>query len=147
MSYVLNSAGLGQSASDEAAQCVALGYASYLFNPSCWGQSYADWQAQFYGPNTINIATPVAPAAPATALTDPNAVLADTTGDTSQDLSNAAILATQGANAAENPPTADACQTLSNNWPYPFGNMDCPTMLGYGIAAVAIILLLPRLFK
>jgi hypothetical protein len=140
---VINSGGLGATASDQAQQCVQLGYASYVFNPSCWGTSYADWQAQFYGPSaTLNIATPVAPGAP-TDLTS----LPDTTGDAAANLANAAAAATQAANAASNPVTADSCQQLSNGWPYPFGNMDCPTMLMWGLGALAAIMIVPRLFK
>lgn len=137
----VNSSGLGATASETAAQCVALGYASYLFNPACWGQSYADWQAQFYGPSTLAIAPPVAPAAPAD-LT----ALPDTTGQTAQNLSDQALLATQAANVADNPST-DACQRLSSSWPYPAVNLDCPTMFLWGAGVFLAVLLLPRLLK
>jgi hypothetical protein len=144
---VINSGGLGQTASEDAAECVSAGYASYLFNPSCWGQSYADWQAQFYGTgatgaSSIAIQAPAAPSVPASLTTLP-----DTTGDTAQDLSNAALAATQVATAIANPATADACQTFSNNWPYPFGNTDCPTMMLYGALLLGAILIVPRLIK
>jgi hypothetical protein len=142
--FVINSEGLGgATASDLAAPCVAFGYASYLTNPSCWGQSYDSWQTQFYGPNAVlSIATPAVPGVPSTLTSLP-----DTTGDAAQDLSNAALAVTQASNAASNPVTADSCQTLSNGWPYPFGDMDCPTMLMWGLGALAAIMIVPRLFK
>lgn len=109
----INSAGLGDvvstlvSAYDANApsltssgwvqQC-GLSFASYLTNPSCWGNSYDQWTQAFYGLKSP--ASPVAPAAPSTVYTNPDQVVPDTTGQTGQDLSNAAISATQGANQA-----------------------------------------------
>lgn len=139
---VINSGGLGATASDTAAQCVQLGYASYLTNPSCWGQSYESWQEQYYGPNTLTITPPPAPGTPSD-LT----ALPDTTGDAAQALSNAALAAAAATNVALNPVTADACQNFTNEWPYPFGNMDCPTAFLWGAGILAALLLLPRLIK
>lgn len=141
-SLVINSGGLGATQSDLAAPCVAYGYASYLTNPTCWGQSYDSWNAQFYGASTINVTPPVAPGTPASLTTLP-----DTTGQAAQDLSNAALSATQAANAAANPVTADACQTFTNSWPYPFGNLTCGEMFGWGVGIFAAVLILPRLIR
>ena len=138
---VINSGGLG-SASDEAAQCVALGYASYLTNPSCWGQSYDSWDQQFYGANTLTVTQPSAPGTPSSLTTIP-----DTTGQAAQDLSNAALSATQAANAAANPVTADSCQSFTNNWPYPFGNMTCGEAFAWGVGIFAAVLILPRFIR
>src|SRR5271168_3431801 len=110
---VINSGGLGAATgSDIAQQCVSAGYASYIFNPSCWGTSYADWQTQFYGPGaTLNIATP-APSAPANVITPG----VDLPGDAGQQAQGAVdqqiaqvITQAQQQNVANNPPTADAC--------------------------------------
>ncbi len=145
MSLVINSGGLGASASDTAAQCVALGYASYLTNPACWGQSYDDWQSQFYGANAITVTAPAAPGAPSNLTTVP-----DTTGDTGQALSNAAISATQASNTAANPPAApdaDACQLITDSWPSPFTGMNCSTLALWGVGIFAAFLILPRLIR
>lgn len=142
--FVINSGGLGEAtASQLALPCVAFGYLSYLSNPSCWSESYDTWQTQFYGPGAqLNIATPGAPGTPSDLTSIP-----DTTGSTAQDLSNAAIAAAQAANAALNPPTADSCQMLTNDWPYPFGNLDCTTALGWGLGILAAILILPKVIR
>lgn len=110
MNLVVNSGGLGSTASDvllgtptltSAAWANACGdnFPSYILDFNCWGNSYSDWQAALASFSTINIPAPTAPAAPV----DLTGGVPDTTGAASQDLSNAAILATQAATAAANP--------------------------------------------
>lgn len=125
----------------QAEACTTLGYSSYLFQPACWGASYADWQAEFYGPaTTLNITPPAAPGAPVD-LT----ALPDTTGAAAQALSNAALAQTQADNVAANPPvTADFCSTFSVNWPYPFDNLSCPTLIISGLAIMALFMVLGK---
>lgn len=83
------------------ANACGLSYLSWLTNWNCWGYSYDEWSAAFYATTggTLTITTPVAPGTPSDLTTVP-----DTTGQTSQDLANAALAATQAANAAANQP-------------------------------------------
>lgn len=147
-----NSGGLGSASLPgslaQAEACTTLGYSSYLLQPACWGASYADWQAEFYdSATTLNIRPPVAPGAPANLTTlpvNPDGSY-DTTGATAQALSDAAIAATQAANAAANPPvTADFCSTFSANWPYPFDNLSCSTLIFSGLAIMAFLMVLGK---
>jgi hypothetical protein len=154
---VVNSGGLGgffYTTTDGQGPLVCGQFeAPYFLNPQCWGDSFANFQTAFYGtapggPNNLTMATPIVPKAPDIVYTNPNQVVPDTTGQTSQDLSNAAIAATQALNASLNPPPTtppDFCQTLSANWPYPFDDIPCSSMLLYGaIAAVGLMFLFGR---
>lgn len=135
---VINSGGLGtywvgDCTTGELIDCDSL---SNFFNSACWGFGCAA---------KLNVTTPVAPGAPSTVYTNPNQVVPDTTGQTAQDLSNAAILATQAANKAANPPVpVDSCQTLTAGWPI---TLTCSQMLLAGVGIFAAVLILPRLIR
>jgi hypothetical protein len=141
---VINSGGLGtymrndcSSNSPTMGQAIDCDSITNFFNPTCWG---------LCGPG-LNIASPVAPSPSNLNLTAPG--VPDATGDAGQDESNAALLATQAANAALNPPgaAADSCESFTATWPYPFDGMTCTTVALYGALAFAAILILPRLLK
>lgn len=146
---VTQSSGLAPSLNDPAwqAQC-GQNFGTYLTDPWCWGDSWSNWQnAYMLSPSGgLTVTTPVTVGAPASGLTDPNAVLGDTTGATSQDLSNAAIAATQANNAGANPPDAnslgDSCTALSANWPYPFDSLNCTEMMAIGGVTLAVLMFL-----
>lgn len=88
--------------------------------------------------STIALTLPVAPGTPASLTTIP-----DTTGQAAQDLSNAAIAATQANIDAANPPiAADSCETLTANWPWPFDGVACSTFMLYGVGALALFMVL-----
>jgi hypothetical protein len=140
---VINSGGLGvymlndcSSSSPTMGQAIDCDSITNILNPTCWG---------FCGAG-LNIASPIAPGAPSNLSA---AGVPDATGQTAQDLSNAAMLATQAANAAANPPgpDADSCESFTASWPYPFDGMTCSTVALYGALAFAAILILPRLLK
>ena len=136
---VLNSGGLGITVPTlntvaELIPYCSQGWLEYLTASGCWNYSYDAWQQMAALP-TIPVPT-AAPAAPSTALTDPNAVLADTSGDTSQELSNAAIAEEQNDlqsfidSLSDNPVPAAPCSFL---------NIDCGTLAiaaAIGVAAL-----------
>lgn len=110
---------------------------AYFVLPYCWCLSQESWQA-------AGLLTPIpssvvlAPGTPATALTDPNAVLADTTGATAQALSNAALNQTaanvQGWVSAmpDNPLGTAPCEWM---------NVSCTWWAIIGIGAAALFLI------
>lgn len=109
----------------------------YWFLPECWCLSQEDWQAAAKLP-TIPTSLVEAPGAPATALTDPNAVLDDTTGATSQALSNAALDQTASnvqswvSSLPDNPLGTAPCAWM---------NVSCTWWAIIGIGAAALFLI------
>lgn len=142
-SFVINSGGLGTYMLNDCApgsptMGTAIDCDSLLnfFNRTCWGLC----------PAGLNITAPVAPSPTNIDLTA--AGVPDATGAAAQAESDAAILATQAANAAANPSAAaDSCESFTATWPYPFDGMSCTTMMLYGGLALAAIFILPRLIK
>lgn len=141
---VINSMGLGTYLIPDCTtgKLIDCDLFSNMFNSTCWGACAADQLQSVIGgmapSQKLTITPPVAPAAPANLTTVP-----DTTGQTSQDLSNAAWLQTQANNAAANPPAVpDACATFTANWPWPFDGLSCSTLLVAGLAGAAILLAL-----
>lgn len=141
---VINSGGLGtymlndcSPSSPTMGQAIDCDLLSNFFNRTCWGLC----------PAGLNIAAPVAPSPTNINLSAPG--VPDATGDAAQAESDAAILATQAANAALNPPgaPADSCESFTASWPYPFDGMTCTTVALYGVLAFAAILIIPRLIK
>ena len=138
---VINSGGLGAVSlppgpslnSPGWANACGLSYLSYLFNVDCWGESYSAWQQAFYAQaGTLNVPAPAALGVPATALTDPNAVLADTTGAVAQGISDQQILQSQESIAGANPPGP----ALSCTWL----NISCTTwVIGGVIGMLALV--------
>lgn len=146
---VVNSGGMGAAAPSLPAgptltspgwqNACGVNYGSYLFNVDCWGYSYTDWQNAFYAQaGTLTIPTPAAIGTPSSALTDPNAVLGDTTGQISQDLSNQQISQTQQSLAAQNPPGASATDSCML-----YTGISCTWLLvaaGVGLIVIARLL-------
>jgi hypothetical protein len=150
---VINSHGLGVTvAAPTSADWISICSESmfeYAIHPPCWSESYSTWAQAAVQQLSYPVA---APGSPATALTDPNAVLADTSGSISQDLSNQAILQTQAnAQAAVNDVPAgtpiDQCALYTANWPWPIGGLTCPEMVIYGAVAAAVVFLLVKGIK
>jgi hypothetical protein len=97
-----------------------------------------------------SIPTPTAgPSVPDTALSDPNALLGDTSGSASQQASNDQItqnqsdLAAWAATLEDNPAggALDPCESFTADWPAPFDQLTCTTLLMLGAAAVAALLI------
>ena len=147
----INSGGAGLGAGDtSASQCIGAGYASYIFNPNCWGQSYEAWRQQFYGTPAITLPPASGPSAPANLITPGSELPGDAgqqaTGAVDQ-VTGSALASTQADIVASNPPVADACQNFTNSWPYPFGNLDCPTVMLWGVGIAAALYILPKVLK
>jgi hypothetical protein len=142
---VISSAGLGQAATPlclswfgndiAASDIAACAGAAYYILPPCWCMDQSVWSALAAEP--VLPVPSAGPGVPDSALDNPNAVLADTTGQTSQDMSNQQIAANQqqAAAAALNLPTypnssdepaPDACESMIG--------ISCPTTILVGIA-------------
>lgn len=109
----------------------------YWVLPECWCLSHESWQAAGNLPAVpTSLVAPLA--VPATALTDPNAVLADTTGATAQAISNAQLNQTaanvQGwvSSLPDNPLGTEPCAWM---------NVSCTWWAIIGIGAAALFLL------
>lgn len=111
-----NSGGLGDSTPDLLlsttapaltsapwANACGSSFLAYASNFNCWGQPYGDWENAYSNFTTINIPAPAALGVPSTALSNPDAVLADTTGATGQAISNEQLGQSESAIAAANP--------------------------------------------
>jgi hypothetical protein len=126
---------------------------AYWITIPCWQLSPQAWAEAAALPH---IPTPTAgPGVPPTALTDPNAVLADTSGTIGQTVSNQQITQEQqdtGQWASEDLPDTplgtDTCEQWTANWPEPFNGMTCPTTFLYaGVAVLGILIVQKMLAK
>jgi len=159
-SLVINSGGLGDTGN--VAQTFELPFTTltpgsidicnswaYWVTIPCWSLSQSAW-AEAAALPAIPASVVAAPAAPASVYTNPNQVAPDTTGQTSQDLSNQAIQQTQAnvqafvSGVPDNPLGTDACETFTANWPAPFDGLTCPTVLLYGVGIVAAVLIFQK---
>lgn len=122
----------------------------YWFTPPCWCMSQDAWGQLASIPS---VPAPTAgPSVPDTALSDPNAVLGDTSGSLSQSASNDQITQNQADVAAwaatlqDNPAggALDACESITADWPAPFDSLTCQTWIMIGLAAAAALMLLGR---
>lgn len=148
---VINSGGLGTYLVEDCNNASAAGVPALIdcdsfanfFAAACWGlctdENVASAAGGLAPAQTLSITTPAAPGVPSSLTTIP-----DTTGQTAQDLANAAITATQAANAAANPPaTPDQCSVYSADWPWPVTGLSCTQMiLGAGILGLGLFILM-----
>jgi len=133
MELVINSGGMGAAQTTNLSP-QEIGYCSgslYWVLPECWGLSHDAWQAAAALP-PIPASVVAAPAPPANLTTLP-----DTTGQTAQDLSNAAMLQTQGNvqgfldSVPDNPLGTAPCEWM---------NVSCTTWAIIGAAGLVLLL-------
>ena len=127
-----------------------LGETSYVANPGCWGDTYPNWQAAFYKTGGVNATNTLTLPAYKGAPTPDTVCTSDMTAQECADAVNNAQLAQLQADIANaNPPgnPPDKCATLTANWPYPFDDLTCSTMILWGIGIAAGLFLFSTFLK